>query len=536
MRFEHSTANESEARTQGRRARRIIERLLALALASVGAFICANPIAASLDPARAVAEPDGPLGHAGRWLTDARGRVLIIHGVNMPSKSLPAYPSALGFDADDAAFLADLGFNAVRLTVERYAVEPTAGQFDASYVGHIADTVNLLASYGILSLIDFHQDDYGPVFFDNGYPDWMTITDGLPNLWEVGFPTQQFVNPALNRAFDHLWANDLGASGAALQTDDAAILAHVASALRDEPGILGYEIINEPWPGSQYPTCLDPATGCPAFDQGLFSAYYQGIIPAVRSADPAHLIWYEPLVTFNQGVPTHVMPPNDPKLGFAFHDYSLCGAGEDAVLRSSDQPPVGTGNPCQSQDATVLSNAVARSAATGDALLETEFGASMDASRMTALVTQYDQSMMPWMYWSYTRHIVALASDGTLLAPTDPNVNKPLVDALARPYPQLVSGTPLSWSFDPSTKVFTMRYSTSRADGGGSFSAGPETDVAVPAVQYPNGYGVAVEGGTVRSMPGDALLKVSACPGASLVTVTISPSPANVSSSCEPPT
>lgn len=163
-------------------------------------------------------------------MVDRGGRVVVIHGVNVPSKWIPAaYPAALGFDEDDAAYLASTGFNAVRLTVERYAVEPRPGQFDDAYVAQFAHTVDTLASHGIVSLIDFHQDEYGPVFFDNGFPDWMTVTDGLPNLTQVGFPAQYVANPALNRAFDHFWANDPGATGNRLQADDGAILAHVAA-------------------------------------------------------------------------------------------------------------------------------------------------------------------------------------------------------------------------------------------------------------------------------------------------------------------
>ena len=107
------------------------------------------------------------IGHAGRWMVDPSGRVLILHGVNVASKTLPAYPSALSFDSDDAAFLASEGFDAVRLTVERYAVEPSPGQFDDSYLTNLAATIKTLAANGIYSLIDFHQDEYGPVFYDN---------------------------------------------------------------------------------------------------------------------------------------------------------------------------------------------------------------------------------------------------------------------------------------------------------------------------------------------------------------------------------
>ncbi len=89
-----------------------------------------------------VVAPDGPIGHAGRWMVDRQGRVVIVHGVNMPSKWLPAHPAGLDFGSDDAELLATSGFNAVRLTVERYAVEPAPGRFDAGYVAKFADNVN----------------------------------------------------------------------------------------------------------------------------------------------------------------------------------------------------------------------------------------------------------------------------------------------------------------------------------------------------------------------------------------------------------
>lgn len=495
-----------------------------------GTFMSVFPWSASAT--RSVASAHGPtgiaaehLGHAGRWLTDEVGRVLIIHGVNMPSKLLPATAQSLNFGDDDAALLARLGFNAVRLTVERYAVEPHPGQFDDAYVSQFAETVRMLAGHGILSLIDFHQDEYGPAFLDNGYPDWMTNTDGInPLVVYAPFPLQYVVSPSQNRAWDNLWANapDVRTSGTPqpLQSDDAELLAHVAAGLKDEPGLLGYEIINEPWPGLQYPICYSLAgDGCPDFDKGPVSDYYKTIVPAIRAADPTHMIWYEPLSSFNQGNPTFIDSPNDPDLGFAFHDYPLCGS---AVDDSVPDPR------CVEQDVAVQENAVARSAATGEPLLETEFGATMHLPTITRLLNLYDQYTMPWMWWSYTRYMVKLDANSKLLDASDANVNWPLVDALTRPYPQLVSGTPVSWSFDPATKTFNMRYSTARADGNGSFPTGSVTEIhvdAVPARLYPNGYGITVEGGMVLSSPGADVLKVASCDGSSGVTITISVTP-----------
>jgi endoglycosylceramidase len=53
---------------------------------------------ASPTTARAVvvASPEGTISHAGRWLIDDAGRVVILHGVNMVEKRAPYYPAAAG--------------------------------------------------------------------------------------------------------------------------------------------------------------------------------------------------------------------------------------------------------------------------------------------------------------------------------------------------------------------------------------------------------------------------------------------------------
>ena len=71
------------------------------------------------------AAPRPPLSASGRWITDARGRVVILHGLNMVYKRPPYAPHAVGFGADDARFLRYNGFNTVRLGLIYKAVEPS---------------------------------------------------------------------------------------------------------------------------------------------------------------------------------------------------------------------------------------------------------------------------------------------------------------------------------------------------------------------------------------------------------------------------
>jgi len=96
--------------------------------AGVGRLICTLAAALALSATtQAAAALVGPLGHSGRWITDADGRVVILHGVNMVYKRPPYYPSAAGFGSDDAAFLQDNGFDTVRLGLIYKGVEPQPG-------------------------------------------------------------------------------------------------------------------------------------------------------------------------------------------------------------------------------------------------------------------------------------------------------------------------------------------------------------------------------------------------------------------------
>jgi hypothetical protein len=117
--------------------------------------------------------------------------------------------------------------------------------------------------------------------------------------------------------------------------------------------------------------------------------------------------------------------------------------------------------------------------------------------------------------------------------PAGDNLVKGTLDTIVRPYPQVVSGTPESWAFDPGKRVFDFAYSPKRADGSGSFPPGSETEIAVPSRVYGSGYSVAVQGGTVTSA-GTELLKVAACAGVDRVKVDVQPG-SGATSSCAAP-
>jgi endoglycosylceramidase len=488
-------------------------------------------LALTLLVSAAGAAPTAPLSHSGRWITDANGRVAILHGVNMVNKQPPYAPSATGFGDDDAAFLQRNGFDAVRLGLIYKAIEPTPGAFDDSYLNDIAATEADLARHGVFSQLDFHQDMYNERFQGEGWPDWAVQDDGLPNPM-LGFPTNYFTSPALIRAFDHFWANDPGPGGVGLQDRYAAAWGHVAARFASAPHTLGFDLMNEPWPGTPWTTCFLP-TGCPAFDTGTMAPFYRRLIAQIRPVDHGKLLWFEPNVLFNFGADSSIPPLGDQAAGFSFHVYCVPGSFAIAAFNSLG---------CPGLDDHVFANADKYASTTGDALMLSEFGATDDLDTIRLNVKQADQHMVSWEYWHYCECLDPTTSgSGTQAIVVDPNqppsggnVKQAKLDVLAEPYPQLVAGTPTSFGYDPATRAFTLAYST-KGPTGKNFSRRlgkrmkrskakfRQTQIFLGRDRYPGGYTVKVDGGGVASKRRATLLKVIACPGRRNVSVTVLP-------------
>jgi endoglycosylceramidase len=466
------------------------------------------------------AAPQAPFNHTGRFITDSTGRVFVTHGVNLVYKVAPYEPSVSGFGEDDAAFLASEGFNSVRLGVIYKALEPQPGVYDDAYLEKIKAIAALLEKHDITPLLDFHQDLYNERFQGEGWPDWAVLDDGLPAEPQMGFPNNYLVQPALNRAFDNFWANAAGPGDVGLVDRYAAAWAHVASFFAADRSVLGYDLLNEPWPGSGWQQCANPA-GCPAFDQGTFAEFWRKTIAGVRTGDKRHLVFYEPNVIFNDGADTQLPKFEDDRLGMSWHNYCLVGdfSGSGG----------GGGGACGTEEGLVFQNALKRSEATKDTQLLTEFGATEDLDTLRRVTAGSDEYMVGWQYWHYCGcndpttqgpgETQAIVKDPAK-PPEGDNLKSAKLDVLVRPYPQLIAGTPQSWKFDADAKVFTLTYTSQRADGG-HFEGRPLTEVFVPKRQFPSGYAVDAEGAGVASAAGAAVLKLQACPGATTVRVKV---------------
>jgi len=466
-------------------------------LALAAALVMATVVASTGGAARAAAPAlPSPIGHQGRWLTDADGRVLLPHGVNLVAKVDGETPTEMGFGEDDAAWLAEHGFDVVRLGLTAGSVMPSPGVIDTAYLSSFRDTIDTLTDHGLLVLVDLHQDGWGPSLGDDGFPEWMTITHGATDT-NTTFPLYYITNPAIQAAFDSFWNDEVGPGGVSLQARVGEIFDALAGMVGDNPGVLGYDLLNEPWPGTVWAPCATDPAGCPEQDAAL-DAYNGRMTDAIRRVDAERLVFGEPYVLFNFGAaPTNIgVPGDDPNGGMSYHLYPADPTFEPAV-----------------QDF-----AIGWADGTCGALLNTEWGATNDVVALDRLADELDGSLVPWIFWAYNENVVH-----AMTQPIGPaTVNQPVVDALVRPHPRAVTGTPLSQQYDDASAVLRFVASTDRVDGG-SFPAGTASEFQVATTTYPGGYQVRVEGGAVTSAPNASLLTVVADEDAEQFAVTVWP-------------
>jgi endoglycosylceramidase len=429
------------------------------------------------------------VGRDGRWFVDAKGRVVGMRGVNFVQKFPPVAPGSVGFGDDDAAFLEREGFNLVRLGVVFGSVMPQPGVIDADYVAAIAHTTSVLARHHLYVLLDFHQDGYGPLVHGNGFPEWATLTDGLPNP-DVGFPAYYVQNPALQRAFDNFWDNAPGPDGVPLQQHYATAVQSVARAVRAEPYVLGYDLMNEPWPGTDWSSCLE---GCPDIERARLLPFERRMSDAIRSVDTHHLVFNEPLVLFNFGQTGTVVPsPTTPSAALSFHVYAVSPADEPAVVAHARVAGL-------TQHAPPLA---------------TEYGATTDPAVVTRIASTIEDGLVGWAFWSYDENLVIDKGK----APSPDNVRQPVLDALARPYAAFTNGTPTAWHYDASSGDLRFAYTPQGKPA-------DDTVIVLGSRAYPDGYRVTVTGATVVSKPCAGRLRLEHGKHATAVTVHVERAP-----------
>jgi len=272
----------------------------------------------------AVADPI----HGGRFVDDA-GRHVILRGVNVNGfveywQGTP-FPTTFPFSEEDAERIAAIGWNVVRLLTSWSRVEPEPGIYDEAYIDSLHAAVRTLEAQGIYSIIDLHQDAWGPTLAArpdevcgpsttpalgwDGAPGWATLDGGRSRCT----PGQRELSPAVVGAFRAFWANASGPGNVGIRTRYTRMLAHLAAGFAGDNAVAGFDVMNE------------PNSFTPSDEQGLALLHgeaWQAIRDAQAGiAGPGHVVIFEPTALWASFRVRPLDFPRDDNVAYAPHLY-----------------------------------------------------------------------------------------------------------------------------------------------------------------------------------------------------------------------
>lgn len=433
--------------------------------------------------------PTFPLTLHDRHFFDPQGRQVLLHGINLVDKN-PA-SGYLSF-SDPAIFTAlrNWGLNCVRLGVIWDGLEPEPGKIAHSYLDGLERQVALAWSSGLYVFLDMHQDLYSRLFSD-GAPAWATLSGDQLNPPNAGvWSDAYFTNPAVQTALDRFWANAPAPDGQGLQEHYAQVWQALAQRFAHRPGIIGFDLMNEPFPGSaaadsqllmlaegarllaekegaasldleqvaarwldasQRIALLEKLGGAEeygrviaaaypiyaAFESGPLMAFYRRLAQALTASGSNVPLFLETSMGSNMGIPSAIQALPGVEQVYAPHGYDLV-VDTDQIAHSSPE-----------RVRLIFQRHAETAARLGLPMVVGEWGAfgfwdgTLPAAR--AVVGEFEKLQCGETYWAFERGLE----------------KAPCFRAIHRPYPERLAGRLLHACYDAAANRFECAWQES---------------------------------------------------------------------------
>ena len=388
----------------------------------------------------------------GRFI-DSYGRECIFHGVNAVYKTAPFIPVGdTTWVVNETAVrkLKAYGVNILRLGLMYAGAMPEKGKLNSSYFDAMETLIQMIQDNGVYTLLDSHQDLFAQKYFGDGFPAWSVIQG---NARDFPYPIQSekllwsvyYMSESVNAGFGYFYNNTQG-----LQDYYAQFWAEAARRFAKFPYVIGYELLNEPWPGDVYEhiSIIAPVN---AYKQNL-EPLYDKLSKAIRTEDPDHLIFFESVTwDYRDSGIDHV--PGGPEFGnktvLSYHFYVPPQIATNSTLKNKFDSRQKHG--C------------------GSMLTEFEIweGETDAFKQMLELADVWGES---WIGW--TSNPLDILSYSTSFLST-----------FAHPYAQIVAGHIIIMKFEPDSRDFYLVYDTDP-----KISSNQTVIFVNKDLHYPNGY------------------------------------------------
>ncbi len=316
----------------------------------------------------------------GTVFRDQHQRELILNGINIIIKDA-GRGYLCGMEKEEFKQMSDWGFNVIRLGIIWDGLEPEPGVYNDSMFLCLDERISWAREYGLYVILDMHQDLYS-VQFSDGAPEWATITDDQPHYTGAVWSDAYLISPAVQTAFDNFWNNTAASDGVGIQDHYALLWKYIALRYADEPTVIGYDLMNEPFIGSEASSFFPAMVGAyaeifqeeiqeaglgaeelmgmwghpegratilenmtdtaiyskvvcavqemnQAFESTTLMDMYTRVAEAIREVDPVHILFLEHSYFSNPGVPSGIQRitysdgSTEDNMAYAPHGYDL---------------------------------------------------------------------------------------------------------------------------------------------------------------------------------------------------------------------
>ncbi|MBQ7739887.1 MAG: cellulase family glycosylhydrolase [Eubacterium sp.] len=427
---------------------------------------------------------------------DESSRTRIFNGMNIDDKLIDQKEFRYNLDENFFKKYKSRGLDIIRLAVTWQNLEPEMGKYNEGYLKSIDSIFALAEKYEVYILLDMHQDIYsgnGGKSVGDGAPEWAVITDGAkPRMpvfvWADGY----FFGRWVHNSFDHFWNNDC-VNGKGLQDCYCELWQMLAKRYGDSPALFGFDLMNEPFPGSDSKrmfarlvggvaktimfnkkvnrpkffksavkgdtrTLLDCIGGdvirdavhkvdplSAQFDYKKYSPFLNKTATAIREITDNGIIMMEQSYICNSGVrqsapPIKVNGKREPNQCFGPHSYDF----------AVDTPLYQYAN--ASRVKAFFNEMYNTQMRLGVPCIVGEWGGCSDNNDTSwfphafELLDYFDEKQWGQMYWCYH----------------DEPLDAALMDMLCRTHPVAVAGTIEKYGYDRENKIFTLKFNADK--------------------------------------------------------------------------